>query len=47
MSKWDRVKYYDVDLINIIVAKVHTEIESITLYSNDTFVIWISEYYTR
>jgi hypothetical protein len=39
MSKGDWVKYYDVDLINIIVAKVETEIESITLYSNDTFVI--------
>ena len=42
MSKWDWVKYYDVDLINTIVAKVETKIESITLYSNDTFVIWIN-----
>jgi hypothetical protein len=39
MSKWDWVKYYDVDLIGTIVAKVETKIESITLYSNDTFVI--------
>jgi hypothetical protein len=39
MSKWDWVKYYDVDLINTIVAKVGTKIESITLYSNATFVI--------
>jgi hypothetical protein len=39
MSKWDWVKYYDVDLINTIVAKVETKIESITLYSNNTFVI--------
>jgi hypothetical protein len=39
MSKWDWAKYYDVDLINTIVAKVETRIESITLYSNDTFVI--------
>jgi hypothetical protein len=39
MSKGDWVKYYDVDLINTIVAKVETKIESITLYSNDTFVI--------
>jgi hypothetical protein len=39
MSKWDWVKYYDVDLINTIVAKVETKIESIKLYSNDTFVI--------
>jgi hypothetical protein len=31
MSKWDWVKYYDVDLINTIVAKVETKIESITL----------------
>jgi hypothetical protein len=31
MSKWDWIKYYDVDLINTIVAKVHTKIESITL----------------
>jgi hypothetical protein len=44
-SVW--VKYYDVDLINTIVAKVETKIESITLYSNDIFVIWISGYYTR
>jgi hypothetical protein len=44
MSKCDWVKYYDVDLINTIVAKVETKIESITLYSNDTFVIWISGY---
>jgi hypothetical protein len=27
MSKWDWVKYYDVDLINTIVAKVETKIE--------------------
>jgi hypothetical protein len=39
MSKWDWVKYYDVVLINTIVAKVETKIEGITLYSNDTFVI--------
>jgi hypothetical protein len=39
MSKWDLVKYYDVDLISTIVAKVETKIENITLYSNDTFVI--------
>jgi hypothetical protein len=39
MSRWDWVKYYDVDLTNTIVAKVGTEIESITLYSNDTFEI--------
>jgi hypothetical protein len=39
MSKWDWVKYYDVDSINTIVAKVETKIESITLYSNDTIVI--------
>jgi hypothetical protein len=39
MSKWDWVKHYDVDLINTIVAKVETKFESITLYSNDTFVI--------
>jgi hypothetical protein len=39
MSKWDWVKYYDVDLINTMVAKVEIKIESITLYSNDTFVI--------
>jgi hypothetical protein len=44
MSKWDWVKYYDADLINTIVAKVETKIESITLYSNDTFVIWLSRY---
>jgi hypothetical protein len=47
MSNWVWVKYYDVDLINTIVAKVETKIESITLYPNDTFVIWISGYYTR
>jgi hypothetical protein len=47
MSKWDWVKYYDVDFINNIVSKVETKIGSITLYSNDTFVIWISGYYTR
>jgi hypothetical protein len=39
MDKWVWVEYYDVDLINTIVAKVETKIESITLYSNDTFVI--------
>jgi hypothetical protein len=39
MSKWDWVKYYDVDLINTTVAKVETKIESITLYSNNTIVI--------
>jgi hypothetical protein len=39
MSKWNWAKYYDVDLINTIVAKVETKIGSITLYSNDTFVI--------
>jgi hypothetical protein len=39
MSKWDWVKYYDFDLINTIVAKVETKIDSITLYSNDPFVI--------
>jgi hypothetical protein len=39
MSKWDWVKYYDVDLINTIVAKVETKIGGITLYSNNTFVI--------
>jgi hypothetical protein len=39
MDKWVWVEYYDVDLINTIVAKVETMIESITLYSNDTFVI--------
>jgi hypothetical protein len=39
MSNWDWVKYYDVDLINTIVAKVETRIECITLHSNDTFVI--------
>jgi hypothetical protein len=39
MSKRGWVKYYDVDLINTIVAKVEAKIESITLYSNDTFVI--------
>jgi hypothetical protein len=39
MRKWDWVKYYDVDLINTIVAKVETKIESIALYSNDTFAI--------
>jgi hypothetical protein len=39
MSKWDWVKYYDVDLINTIVAKVETKIDSITLYSIDTLVI--------
>jgi hypothetical protein len=27
MSKWDWVKYYDVDLINTTVAKVETKIE--------------------
>jgi hypothetical protein len=27
MSKWDWVKYYDVDLISTIVAKVETKIE--------------------
>jgi hypothetical protein len=47
MGRWDWVKYYDVDLINTIVAKVETKIESITLCSNDTFVIWISGYYAR
>ena len=26
MSKWDWVKYYDVDLINTIVAKIETKI---------------------
>jgi hypothetical protein len=39
MSKGDWVKYYDVGLINTIVAKVETKVESITLYSNDTIVI--------
>jgi hypothetical protein len=39
MSKWDWVKYYDVDLFDTIVAKVETKVESITPYSNDTFVI--------
>jgi hypothetical protein len=39
MSKWDWVKYYGVDLISTIVAKVETKIDSITLYSNDTFEI--------
>jgi hypothetical protein len=39
MSKYGWVKYDDVDLINTIVEKVETKIESITLYSNDTFVI--------
>ena len=39
MSKWDWVKYYDVDLVNTIVAKVETRIDSITLYSNNTIVI--------
>jgi hypothetical protein len=39
MRKWDWVMYYDVDLINTIVAKVETKIEGITLYSNGTFVI--------
>jgi hypothetical protein len=39
MSKWDWVKYHDVDLVNTIVAKVETKIDSITLYSNDSFVI--------
>jgi hypothetical protein len=39
MSKWDWVKYYDVDLINAIVAKVETKIEGITLHSNDIFEI--------
>jgi hypothetical protein len=39
MSKYDWVKYYDVDLINTIVAKVETKIKSITLYSNGNFVI--------
>jgi hypothetical protein len=39
MSKWDWVKYYEVDWINTIVAKVESKIDSITLYSNDTFVI--------
>jgi hypothetical protein len=39
MSKWDWIKYYDVDLINTIVAKVGTKIECITLYSNDSIVI--------
>jgi hypothetical protein len=39
MGKWDWFKCYDVDLINTIVAKVETKIESITLYSNDTFVV--------
>jgi hypothetical protein len=47
MSKWDWVKYYDVDLINTIVGKVEIKIDSITLYSNDTFEIWISGYYAR
>jgi hypothetical protein len=37
MSKWDWVKYYDIDLINTTVAKVETKIEGIILYSNDTF----------
>jgi hypothetical protein len=39
MSKQDWVKYYDIDLINTIIAKVETKIKSITLYSNGTFVI--------
>jgi hypothetical protein len=39
MSKRDWFKYYDVDLINTTVAKVETKIDSITLYSNDTFEI--------
>jgi hypothetical protein len=39
MSRWDWVKYYDVDLIDTIVARVETKIVSITLYSNDTFEI--------
>jgi hypothetical protein len=39
MSKWDWVKYYDVDLVNTIVAKVETRIDSITLYSNIPIVI--------
>jgi hypothetical protein len=47
MDKWVWVEYYDVDLINTIVAKVETKIESITLYSNDTLVIWIRGYYAR
>jgi hypothetical protein len=41
MSKWDWVRYYDVDLINTIVAKVETKIESISLYSNNPIVIRI------
>jgi hypothetical protein len=47
MSRWDWVKYYDVNLINTIVARVETKIDSITLYSNDTFEILISGYYAR
>jgi hypothetical protein len=39
MSRWDWVKYYDVDLIDTIVARVETKIDSFTLYSNDTFEI--------
>jgi hypothetical protein len=39
MSKWNWAKYYDVDLINTIVAKAETKIESIALYSNNTIVI--------
>jgi hypothetical protein len=39
MSKWDWVKYYDVDLIQYHSSKVETKIESITLYSNNTIVI--------
>jgi hypothetical protein len=47
MSNWGWVEYYDVDQIDTLVAKVETKIESITLYSIDTFVIWISGHYTR
>jgi hypothetical protein len=39
MGKRDWVKYYDIGLINTIVARIETKIESITLYSNNTIVI--------
>jgi hypothetical protein len=39
MSKWDLVKYYDVDLVNTIVVRWKLGLKVFTLYSDNTFVI--------
>jgi hypothetical protein len=39
MSKWDLVKYYNVDLVNTIVAMWKLRLKVLTLYSINTFVI--------